>query len=127
MKNSTSDLLIANCDEFIYYDDLVRERTGGAQKKESRGEERRRQSGQACTRSRREGRQREGRRPVRAATQAGESVIDTVEGLLRERGEAVWGSMAKQTLKRKKPNFNETYHGYHSFNQLLEDAKEKAC
>ena len=54
-----------------------------------------------------------------------EHVLETVEALFRERDGNVWGSMVKQTLKRKRPMFNETYHGYDSFSTLLEDADKR--
>ena len=54
-----------------------------------------------------------------------ELVLETVESLFRERDGNLWGSMVKQTLKRKRPMFNESYHGYESFNQLLEDAQTR--
>jgi uncharacterized protein (TIGR00288 family) len=54
-----------------------------------------------------------------------EMVLDTVDSLFRERDDNLWGSMVKQTLKRKRPNFSETFHGYQSFNQLLEDAQQR--
>jgi hypothetical protein len=54
-------------------------------------------------------------------------VVETVEALLKERGEQekVWGSMVKQTLKRRKPGFNETYHGFRTFGQLLEELESR--
>ena len=52
-------------------------------------------------------------------------MLDTVDALFRERDDTLWGSMVKQTLKRKKPTFSETFHGYRNFNELLEDAQEK--
>jgi uncharacterized protein (TIGR00288 family) len=118
VKNSTSDLLIANCDEFIYYDDLVRAteqqrrtRRKAAQKPvpkpvptggEKKSEEERRQ-------------------------EAIDLVMETVEALFEERGEEekVWGSMVKQALKRRNPGFSETYHGFRTFGQLLEAAQER--
>ena len=52
-------------------------------------------------------------------------VLDTVDGLFRDREDNLWGSMVKQTLKRKKPTFTEAFHGYRSFNELLEDAHDR--
>ncbi|MGB5260056.1 MAG: OST-HTH/LOTUS domain-containing protein, partial [Gammaproteobacteria bacterium] len=54
-------------------------------------------------------------------------VVETVEALLKERGEQekVWGSMVKQTLKRRKPGFDETYHWFRTFGQLLEEAQAR--
>jgi len=105
VKNSTSSLLVDNCDDFIYYDDLVRE---DSRKAARGGVERSRQ-----VRAPGDDRKVEGL----------ELVLDTVDALFREReGSNVWSSMVKQTIKRKRPNFSETYHGYRSFNELLEDA-----
>jgi hypothetical protein len=124
VKNSTSDLLMASCDEFIYYDDLVREQ-----------------------KARRTGR----RKPTTAAAAAAPAassaisetlppkdedrehdrehdafdlVLATIDALIAERGEdeKIWGSMVKQALKRRKPGFNESYYGFRSFNKLLEEA-----
>ena len=121
VKKSTSDLLMANCDEFIYYDDLVREeetkkRTAkkrpakpvaakGAQKPESKApaeEEDRKQ-------------------------EALDLALETVEALVAERGagEPIWGSMVKQALKRRKPGFSESYYGFKSFSDLLEEAGKR--
>src|SRR6185312_14161383 len=102
VKNSTSDLLIANCDEFIYYDDLVRE-------------------------------QQKPRRAPRKRAHAPDTAHGTHEakdgehGQLAERGadDRIWGSMVKQTLKRRRPGFNESYYGFRSFNKLLEEAAQR--
>ena len=155
VKSSTSDLLIANCDEFIYYDDLVR-------KEEQRRGRRKAPAKQAP-----------GRQPAAAATaqapaaptalavaesappaspateaaaveapsaaahpaksdeekkqEAFELVLSTIEALAedREEDEKIWGSMIKQALKRQRPGFNETYHGFRSFSQLLEEAQAR--
>jgi uncharacterized protein (TIGR00288 family) len=140
VKSSTSDLLIANCDEFIFYDDLVRDsekpsrrkrRSGkkAASKKKSAKAETAEATAEASAESVADG----------ADTNSDESgaddrkqqaldlVLATVEDLFRERGEEdkVWGSMVKQALKRRKPGFNESYHGYRSFGQLLEEARER--
>jgi len=109
VKNSTSSLLVDNCDDFIYYDDLVRE----ASQHTARGKV------EQARQTRRPGdddRKLEGL----------ELVLETVDDLFREReGSSVWSSMVKQTIKRKRPNFSETYHGYRNFNQLLEDARAR--
>ena len=124
VKNSSSDLLIENCDEFIYYDDLVREQR--QQKHPSKSQKPKpaqpkvdatKGATQAEVPAKRDGAQTE-----EAKLEALEHVLETVEGLFRERDGNLFGSMVKQTLKRKRPMFNETYHGYGSFNQLLEDA-----
>jgi len=102
-KQSTSDLLIATCDEFIYYDDLVREAV----------------------------------RPPRRAKKAGKKTADAkqnealeilsevLDSLARDY-DVVWGSMIKQAIRRLHPGFNERYHGYGSFSELLEDARDQA-
>ncbi len=111
VKNSTSDLLTANCDEFIYYDDLVR----GSEKKK-----RKKSSSKKKT--------KKSTKPEDEPKQAGiDEVMETVEGLLAERGEGekLWGSMIKQTLKRRQPGFSESYHGFSSFSDLLEEAQKQ--
>jgi uncharacterized protein (TIGR00288 family) len=115
VKNSTSDLLIANCDEFIYYDDLIRqaERRKPVKKK---------------TNGRKEGEDRaQKNRQERRAEKAFEQVLETIDDLLSERGdeEPVWGSMVKQALKRRKPGFNESYHGFRSFGKMLEEMQNR--
>ncbi|MGB2779885.1 MAG: NYN domain-containing protein [Phycisphaerae bacterium] len=117
VKESTSDLLIANCDEFIYYDDLVRV-----------------QPPRARSRSRRGSRKPAGTQPAKPPApgedkkqEAWDLIVQTYEALVEERGEGekIWGSMIKQTLKRRKPGFSESYFGFRSFSQLLEEAQAK--
>ncbi len=121
VKNSTSDLLIANCDEFIYYDDLVREqpRTRRAPRKPAHASE-----GSQSTES----------ASVRAAQikdddrkqEAFDLVMATLDALVSERGaDKIWGSMVKQALKRRRPGFSENYYGFRSFNKLLEEAAQR--
>src|SRR5579871_6601869 len=98
MQDSTSDLLRDNCDEFIYYEDL-------------------------------------GQRPALATTldsrlpetkrKAFALLMESLEALRRENKEVLWSSMIKDTMKRKKPSFNESYHGYRTFSELLEDARNE--
>jgi uncharacterized protein (TIGR00288 family) len=131
VKNSSSDLLIENCDEFIYYDDLVRQKRGAqkaARRRKKEGDERRQQQPS----QRREASPKEavegadnGASDDAKQEDALEMVLDTVDSLFRERDDNLWGSMVKQTLKRKRPNFSETFHGYRNFNELLEDAQER--
>jgi uncharacterized LabA/DUF88 family protein len=115
VKNSTSDLLIANCDEFIYYDDLVREKKKPAARKPST-------RGSAAIES---GPAKKGDEDRRQ--EAVELVTTTVDALLAERGaeEKIWGSMVKQALKRRMPGFAESYYGFRSFNGLLEEAERR--
>ena len=119
VKNSTSDLLTANCDEFIFYDDLVRRQPVRAP------------TPRAAART-------EAARGAKSATPAAppkeltpqlkealDQIVETYEALVEERGEGekIWGSMIKQTLKRRKPGFSESYYGFKSFSQLLEEAE----
>jgi hypothetical protein len=121
VKHSSSDLLIANCDEFIYYDDLVRK------------EQPRRQPRRKSARVERAARSAAAAEPVAApemtegddkAQKAIDLVVSTFDALMAERGgdDKIWGSMIKQALKRRNPGFNEAYHGFKSFNSLLEEA-----
>ena len=128
VKQSSSDLLVNNCDEFIYYDDLVREKEGA--KRARRKPAKSRQS--AATKAAAEpgpAPEPESDEPESEdkTQQAVDLVVGTFEALLAERGEGdkIWGSMIKQALKRRKPGFNETYYGFKSFNGLLEEAKSR--
>ncbi len=140
VKNSTSDLLIANCDEFIYYDDLVREKKKAAtRRRASKSPAKPRSSGRKAaeeTPAVRSELPPEGTTPPPAvplksdderSDEAVDLVIETVDALLRERGaeEKIWGSMIKQALKRRKPGFSESYYGFRSFNALLEEAERR--
>ena len=125
VKNSTSDLLIANCDEFIYYDDLVREQIGHEQK--SRSGPRRKSTGRvSATTGKTQGSERAAA-PEDPAQEAIDLVRATYHALVLERGaeEKIWGSMVKQALKRRNPGFSEGYFGFSSFNKLLEEAQTR--
>ena len=115
VKNSSSDLLIANCDEFIYYDDLVRKKK--PRKKPTRKPAR--QGAKTTTSSTLPEKDAEER-----TQEALDLIMETLEALAEERGseEKIWGSMVKQTLKRRRPGFNESYYGFRSFKRLLEEA-----
>jgi uncharacterized LabA/DUF88 family protein len=97
VKNSTSDLLISNCDEFIFYEDLVRE-TRALPSIENL---------------------------PKKQQDVFRLMLDSIQALQRENYDVIWGSMVKQTMQRKQPYFNETYYGYKSFSELLEDAQRK--
>lgn len=118
VKQSTSDLLTANCDEFIFYDDLVRDA-----KKPARG---RRKISTKKTAKKKAAKQVTSEEEKKKQ-EALELVIATVEDLFQDRDEMekVWGSMVKQTLKRRKPGFNERYHGFSTFSKLLEEAQAR--
>ena len=98
MKESSSHLLINNCDEFIYYEDL--ERPVGTPPKIE----------QDLPKQKKE---------------AFQLLVDSVVALVRENKEVLWSSLVKETIKRKKPSFNESYHGYRTFSDLLEDAEKE--
>ena len=117
VKNSTSDLLISNCDEFIYYDDLVRD----SQSAQSRGK-RRPKKPAAKSGNKKPAKQDEDRSDEAIAL-----VLDTAEDLAGERGvgDKLWGSMIKQTLKRRRPGFHESFYGFRSFSDLLEEAESR--
>jgi uncharacterized protein (TIGR00288 family) len=98
MKESSSNLLVNNCDEFIYYEDLERP-LGIPPKIEQDLPEKKKEAFQL--------------------------LVDSVVALVRENKEVLWSSMVKETMKRKKPSFNESYHGYRTFSDLLEDAEKE--
>jgi uncharacterized protein (TIGR00288 family) len=120
VKNSTSDLLTAACDEFIYYDDLVREE---ARKTTKRRAPKAPKAAAAAKES----------APKAAAgeedrrQEAIDLVMETIDAVQHERGdeERVWGSIVKQALKRRKPGFRESYYGFESFTDLLEEMQRR--
>ena len=135
VKNSTSDLLMANCDEFIFYDDLVREQKArrtvrrksvaaepaahaaapgdGKDKEKDKDKEKEKE--------------KEKEKDEDKQQEAFDLVLATIDALIAERGEdeKVWGSMVKQALKRRRPGFNESYYGFRSFKRLLEEAASR--
>ena len=124
VKNSTSDLLIANCDEFIFYDDLVREdevKRSAAKKRSAK------RAASTSTDAAKEGASA-GEEGIDARKQeALDLVLETIEALNAERGEGekIWGSMVKQALKRRRPNFNESSYGFRAFSDLLDEAGKR--
>jgi hypothetical protein len=97
VKNSSSALLIDNCDEFIFYEDIWRDtqkgpKLDGLNKK---------------------------------TAEAFSLMVESIQALVRENKDVLWGSMIKQTMQRKRPSFNEGYYGYSTFSELLEDAEKK--
>ncbi len=115
VKNSTSDLLIANCDEFILYDDLVQSRRP-----------RKKAPARPSTQNRARTEESDNARSIQDKKQeAFGLIVKTYEALLEERGvdELIWASMLKQTLKRRLPGFSESHYGFRSFKHLLEEAE----
>src|SRR3989454_4514366 len=98
MQDSTSELLRDNCDEFIYYEDLG-QTTALTPSLDAQLPENKRK--------------------------AFALLVDAMLALRRENKEVLWSSMIKDTIKRKKPSFNEAYHGYRTFSELLEDAQKQ--
>ncbi len=130
VKNSSSDLLVANCDEFLFYDDMVREEEGSRRQRmatvkspEVKPEAKLEAKLEAKPDAVLDGTDEE-RKEVKRQ-EAIHLVLETAEALFNERGEndKVWGSMVKQALRRRKPGFNESYYGFRSFSQLLEEAQ----
>ena len=120
VKNSTSDLLVNNCDEFIFYDDLVAERKSPRRRQRAKGREK-----SAVTTPKDQ--PAPAPAPDDPAQEAIDLVLQTAEAIYAERGDRakLWGSMVKQTLKRRRPGFNESAYGFRSFNDLLEEAQTR--
>jgi uncharacterized protein (TIGR00288 family) len=97
LRQSTSDLLAASCDEFIFYDDLVKKSSRASSRFEKLPTSKRK---------------------------AFETVLDAMEALRREDKQIIWSSMVKQTIKRKQPSFNEATHGYSNFSELVEEGAQ---
>jgi len=142
VKSSTSDLLIANCDEFIYYDDLVRKEEQLSRRRRAPAKSASTPKAQATASAapasqpadpaaETQPAAADARPPVKSEDQkkqeAFDHVLATLDALAEERepDERIWGSMIKQALKRQRPGFNESYHGFKSFNQLLEEAQAR--
>jgi uncharacterized protein (TIGR00288 family) len=113
VKNSTSDLFISNCDQFLYYDDLVR-----AEPSKTRNRSAAIASSTKANADARKG------PPVADALNL---LVETVEAITEERtgDESIWGSMIKQAIKRRNPGFNERAYGFRSFNDLLLEAQKQ--
>jgi hypothetical protein len=116
VKDSTSDLLTANCDEFIFYDDLVRKRE---KRKRPPKPPPAKKKGAPKPPAKKEDEER--------LQKALDLIVETIDMLIEERGEeeTLWGSMVKQAIKRRKPGFNESYYGFRAFSQLLEAAEKQ--
>ena len=120
VKQSTSDLLIANCDEFIFYDDLVRESQRASARRDTR------ETQQPARRTPEE----ESRRKADLETRRGKAIeiaVETFDALVVERGDSgkIWASMLKEAIKRRKPDFSESYYGFRTFGNLLEEAQAR--
>jgi len=140
VKQSTSNLLIGNCDEFIYYDDLVRLQEKGSGKRE-RGRSRKAAAREKAEATRAEAAaaaepaETKGKGKAAAAEaeaepagerkpEAMDRLLEILESLNQDYDE-IWGSMVKQTIRRVYPGFNENYYGYRNFAELLEHAADE--
>jgi len=99
VKNSTADLLVNVCDEFIYYDDIIRESRQSRQPRAVRG-------------------------VSEKVAEMFDLIMDAIDALQRDDHDVIWGSMVKQQIKRKKPSFSERYFGYRTFSDALDAAKK---
>ena len=119
VKQSTSDLLVANCDEFIFYDDLAREKAKKQQSRKKPAAAPATKAGVAADAGDKDGSNKK--------AEALDLVMETIEALFAERGaeDKIWPSMVKQTLKRRQPGFNESYYGFRTFGKLLEEAQAR--
>ena len=125
VKNSTSDLLMNNCDEFIFYDDLVSTKKPARRRSRGKG---RATAGKDATSEKPSSSAGDPSPSAEDQTQhAIDLVLETAEAIYTERGDRakLWGSMIKQTLKRRRPGFNEAFYGFSSFNDLLEEAQTR--
>jgi uncharacterized protein (TIGR00288 family) len=128
VKHSTSDLLVANCDEFIFYDDLVREQSRSASKRESAGQAKQKAGDERQTKA--EGDEREDREERKSEERKSKAIafaVETLDALVLERGDSgkVWASVLKSAIKRRRPDFNETRYGFRAFGNLLEEAQAR--
>jgi uncharacterized protein (TIGR00288 family) len=123
VKNSTSDLFINNCDEFIYYDDLVRKEPSKGRRRTAAAARSPAVTAETATHENK-GPDLENKGPD--LNDALELIVETLEALAEERGgEPIWGSMVKQAIKRRHPGFNERAYGFKSFNDLLADGEKR--
>jgi uncharacterized protein (TIGR00288 family) len=122
VKSSTSNLLISNCDEFIYYDDLIKHtkarKKTAAKKAASKKVTSKKTTKTSATKAEKSDDDKK--------QEACDLVLETYEALLQERGEegSIWGSMIKRALKRQKPGFTESYYGFRSFSDLLQETEK---
>lgn len=123
VKQSTSDLFVANCDEFIFYDDLVRKKESQRTRPASKKPAEKPVGGTAPAQTGGGGTAPGAEKRDEAVT----LVLETVEAMHETRGEdeMIWGSMVKQAIKRQKPGFAESYYGFRGFNALLEEVRDR--
>ncbi len=125
VKSSTSDLFIKNCDEFLYYDDLVRAQASKGRPRQSTAKSPATKTAAATGST---PATTNGTAPKTASPdEAMDLVMETLDALVEERDEDedIWGSMIKQAIKRRNPGFNERFYGFRSFNELLLEAQQR--
>jgi uncharacterized protein (TIGR00288 family) len=125
VRAATSDLLAANCDEFIYYDDLVREQEAKRKRVEKKMPAK---AKKPAAKAEEKAEEKVEERSDDDRNQEGlELLVETLEALIAERGEdeKIWGSMVKQTMKRRRPGFSESAYGYRSFREMVEAAEKR--
>jgi len=131
VKNSTSDLFLNNCDEFIYYDDLVRKEPSKARRRKAAAAPAATPAAPAAVARPADSVSAESAPPAQTrvldVTDALDLVVEPLDAVIEERGEnePIWGSMIKQAIKRRHPGFNERAYGFRSFNDLLADAQKR--
>jgi hypothetical protein len=134
VRAATSDLLAANCDEFIYYDDLVREQEAKRKRAEKKAPAKATQPKAKKLSAKVDEKvdekveeKAEDRNDDDRRHEGLDLLVETLEALIAERGEdeKIWGSMVKQTMKRRKPGFSESAYGYRSFREMVEDAEKR--
>jgi uncharacterized protein (TIGR00288 family) len=123
VKHSTSDLFVDNCDEFLFYDDLVRKLPARKPRPRSTGPK---SSTKSTAKSSPKKPARKDETAAAPSDDAVTLILETLDALVAERdaGDHIWGSMIKQALRRRKPGFNESHYGYRSFSELLEEARD---
>jgi len=121
VKNSTSDLLMNNCDEFLFYDDLVREEQSNRKRKKQP------KPADETAKKSKPAKNQERKVENNNIDEAIDLILETAEDLIADQGERqkLWASMVKQTLKRRRPGFNERFYGVRSFGELLEEAQRR--
>jgi len=132
VKNSTSGLLVASCDEFLYYDDLAKaadvRAEKDAEKKKKPPAKKKAAKSKASQKPRPAGEAVEAAEAAEASEgpDAIDLMLEVVESLSKDY-DAVWGSMIKQAMRRLHPDFNEARWGYRNFADLLHDAEKEGC
>ncbi len=125
VRDSTSDLLAANCDEFIFYDDLVREQEAKKKRAEKKAPVKAAANGALKKPVAKRGGDKD-KGDEERHQEALDFLVETIEALIAERGEdKIWYSMIKSTMQRRQPGFTESSYGYRSFRELLEDAQKR--